>query len=607
MKRTVPLLIAAIVGFVMIVSYFIPATEGWGEVAAIWFDLLAAIAFILGGGNLLKVQLEKINRGVPGWGYAAVTLIAFLVTLIVGLAKVGVRPAADQEFYGETFATLPLEAFPETQVASVEGELPEKATREELPASVRRQLSAGEGRLSFRGWMLPNQQADLLEYDDTLTWRCTVERLAEAARPPEGLRGLVAYYSNHSALSFLGPMSDEARERLLAMSDDSRWAAAVESLHERSRRTTHVPAGPLPEEVDAAELPEHITYDEATSELVALGPVSVAQRNRAARQFPIARPVSEDEQQALLSELESRGPALNADQQAAFDRALGGLWTVEQLQLAVAEAGRATPLEKSYCELLEEKLAGETDLAATRPAGEDVTLNEEQEALLSEFAADEEMSVGELVTALREAGDFSPGQEAALRQFFAQVPTIGERNRKLWYELRRAGPLSPDQRTFLLEPYQIEHRWHQAVGRLFLAAHVPKYEWSGEYSASGSAFGWIYEYLFKPLTATMFALLAFYVASAAFRAFRAKNTEAILLLGTAFIILLGRTFAGVWLTSWVPDTLSALRLDQMTFYIMSIFNTAGTRAIMIGIALGIASTSLKILLGIDRSWLGGDE
>ena len=44
MKRTVPLLIAAIVGFVMIVSFFIPATEGWGEVAAIWFDLLAAIA-----------------------------------------------------------------------------------------------------------------------------------------------------------------------------------------------------------------------------------------------------------------------------------------------------------------------------------------------------------------------------------------------------------------------------------------------------------------------------------------------------------------------------------------------------------------------------------
>ena len=48
MKRTIPLLITAIGGFVLIIAFFIPYTEGWGEVAAIWFDVLAAIAFILG-------------------------------------------------------------------------------------------------------------------------------------------------------------------------------------------------------------------------------------------------------------------------------------------------------------------------------------------------------------------------------------------------------------------------------------------------------------------------------------------------------------------------------------------------------------------------------
>ena len=136
----------------------------------------------------------------------------------------------------------------------------------------------------------------------------------------------------------------------------------------------------------------------------------------------------------------------------------------------------------------------------------------------------------------------------------------------------------------------------------------PDAAWSGSYSQLGSPFDWFYEYGFKPLTATMFALLAFYVASAAFRAFRAKNFEAILLLGTAFIILLGRTFAGPFLSQPIPNWLSGLKIENLTVWIMQVINTAGTRAIMIGIALGTASVALKILLGVDRSYLGsGDD
>lgn len=135
----------------------------------------------------------------------------------------------------------------------------------------------------------------------------------------------------------------------------------------------------------------------------------------------------------------------------------------------------------------------------------------------------------------------------------------------------------------------------------------PHFAWSGSYREVGGPFWLIFEYAFKPLTATMFAMLAFYVASAAFRAFRAKNFEAILLLGTAFIILLGRTYAGVFLTSWLPGWLDGLKLENLTITIMKVFNTAGNRAIMIGIALGIVSTSLKVLLGVDRSYLGGGE
>jgi hypothetical protein len=139
------------------------------------------------------------------------------------------------------------------------------------------------------------------------------------------------------------------------------------------------------------------------------------------------------------------------------------------------------------------------------------------------------------------------------------------------------------------------------IGVLKIGMHpnpsFPQAAYSGSNDAGGSAWSWIYEYMITPLTSTMFALLAF----------RAKNTEAILLLVTAFIVLLGRTFAGVVLTGWFPDWASGLRLENLSIYVMQVFNTAGNRAIMIGIALGVAATGLRILFGIDRSWLGGGD
>jgi hypothetical protein len=136
-------------------------------------------------------------------------------------------------------------------------------------------------------------------------------------------------------------------------------------------------------------------------------------------------------------------------------------------------------------------------------------------------------------------------------------------------------------------------------------ADNPNVHFAGSYESTQSAFGWVYEYILSPLTATMFALLAFYVASAAFRAFRAKNLEAILLLGTAFIILLAQTAAGMFLTGWIPEAsmFAFLRLDWMKVAITEHIQTAGMRAITIGIALGIAATSLRLILGIDKSYL----
>ena len=86
-----------------------------------------------------------------------------------------------------------------------------------------------------------------------------------------------------------------------------------------------------------------------------------------------------------------------------------------------------------------------------------------------------------------------------------------------------------------------------------------------------------------------------------------KNVEATILLTAAFVILLGRTFIGNMMTSWLPESLSFLQIPEMANWIMTVPNMAGQRAIMIGIALGIISTSLKLILGIERSYLGVDN
>jgi hypothetical protein len=124
--------------------------------------------------------------------------------------------------------------------------------------------------------------------------------------------------------------------------------------------------------------------------------------------------------------------------------------------------------------------------------------------------------------------------------------------------------------------------------------------------AQGSLFYNMFQATIVPLGSTMYALLAFFVASASYRAFRAKNREATILLVAAFIILLGRTPFGTIICSWIPESFSLLQIPNLAIWIMNSPNLAGQRAIMIGIGLGVVSMSLRLILGIERSHLGGD-
>jgi len=84
-----------------------------------------------------------------------------------------------------------------------------------------------------------------------------------------------------------------------------------------------------------------------------------------------------------------------------------------------------------------------------------------------------------------------------------------------------------------------------------------------------------------------------------------RNVEATILLGAAMVVMLGRIPAG--------DSISRTllgdpgRLGAFTEWLMNNPNAAAQRGIIIGAALGAASLSLRVILGIERSYLGLDK
>ncbi|MBD67250.1 MAG: hypothetical protein CMG43_00440 [Candidatus Marinimicrobia bacterium] len=173
-------------------------------------------------------------------------------------------------------------------------------------------------------------------------------------------------------------------------------------------------------------------------------------------------------------------------------------------------------------------------------------------------------------------------------------------------------------------------------------------QWGAHVTSDGTLFKWMFDYVFSPMSATMFSLLAFFVASASYRAFRIRNFEATLLLVSGIIIMVGRVpiggvisswfvmylivlCAGIYVNNWKKDLkttfifvavgvslvtiggiMTGWPIDQPgIFYLPSIQewiyyypNVAGARAIMIGIGLGIFATSIRYILGIERSYIG---
>lgn len=106
----------------------------------------------------------------------------------------------------------------------------------------------------------------------------------------------------------------------------------------------------------------------------------------------------------------------------------------------------------------------------------------------------------------------------------------------------------------------------------------------------------IYEHAFDPASAAMFSLLGFFIASAAVRTFRARSFGATLLLCAAVILMLGRAPLTAMIHPYLP---------AVSEWIMMVPNTAAKRGLLLGICLGSMATALRIIFGLERSYLGG--
>ncbi len=129
--------------------------------------------------------------------------------------------------------------------------------------------------------------------------------------------------------------------------------------------------------------------------------------------------------------------------------------------------------------------------------------------------------------------------------------------------------------------------------------------------ASQNAHG-LYQFLFigglSSLTSATFSIIAFYIASAAYRAFRIRSLEATLLMAAALIVMLGSVSFGTWFTHTIPMTSpdgsenpwANFRIENIAQWLLLEVNAAAQRGILFGLTLGLLATSLRYWLSLER-------
>lgn len=111
-----------------------------------------------------------------------------------------------------------------------------------------------------------------------------------------------------------------------------------------------------------------------------------------------------------------------------------------------------------------------------------------------------------------------------------------------------------------------------------------------DFSIIKQVYNLLYDGLFISLGSAMFALLGFYIAGAAYRAFRIKSTESALMMAAAIVVMLGQIPFGIWI--W--DGFTGLRL-----WLLQIPSSGAFRAIYFGASIAGLGMAFRMWLSIE--------
>lgn len=115
----------------------------------------------------------------------------------------------------------------------------------------------------------------------------------------------------------------------------------------------------------------------------------------------------------------------------------------------------------------------------------------------------------------------------------------------------------------------------------------------------------LFDGVLQQMESAMFSIIAFYILSAAYRAFRIRSVEATILLGSAFIMM----FSLLGLVQSTVDGLIAgngtgfitnFTLKEIAFWIQQNIQTPALRGIDFGVGISLLAMGLRLWLSLDK-------